>query len=34
MDILVNLSPSGILPLGLELHFSAPHDRVRLARAA
>jgi glutathionyl-hydroquinone reductase len=29
-----NLNPSGIIPLGPELHFSGPHDRGRLARAA
>ena len=29
-----NLNPSGIVPLGPELDFSAPHDRARLARAA
>jgi len=29
-----NLNPSGIIPLGPELDFSAPHDRGRLARAA
>jgi putative glutathione S-transferase len=29
-----NLNPSGIIPLGPELDFSAPHDRGRLAEAA
>ena len=29
-----NLNPSGIIPLGPELDFAAPHDRRRLARAA
>jgi putative glutathione S-transferase len=29
-----NLNPSGIIPLGPELDFSAPNDRARLARAA
>jgi putative glutathione S-transferase len=29
-----NLNPSGIIPLGPELDFSAPHDREQLARAA
>ena len=29
-----NLNPSGIIPLGPELDFSAPHDRGRLARSA
>jgi putative glutathione S-transferase len=29
-----NLNPSGIIPLGPELDFAAPHDRDRLARAA
>jgi putative glutathione S-transferase len=29
-----NLNPSGIIPLGPELDFSAPHDRDRLANAA
>jgi putative glutathione S-transferase len=29
-----NLNPSGIIPLGPELDFSAPHDRARLAKAA
>ena len=29
-----NLNPSGIIPLGPELDFSAPHDRDRLAKAA
>jgi putative glutathione S-transferase len=29
-----NLNPSGIIPLGPELDFSAPHDRRRLAKAA
>jgi len=29
-----NLNPSGVIPLGPELDFSAPHDRGRLARAA
>lgn len=29
-----NLNPSGIIPLGPELDFSAPHDRGRLAKAA
>jgi putative glutathione S-transferase len=29
-----NLNPSGIVPLGPELDFSAPHDRGRLAKAA
>ena len=28
-----NLNPSGIIPLGPELDFSAPHDRGRLAKA-
>ncbi len=28
------LNPSGIIPLGPELDFSAPHDRGRLAKAA
>jgi glutathionyl-hydroquinone reductase len=28
-----NLNPSGIIPLGPELDFAAPHDRGRLARA-
>ena len=28
------LNPSGILPLGPELDFSAPHDRARFAEAA
>ena len=29
-----NLNPSGIIPLGPELDFSAPHDREQLAEAA
>jgi putative glutathione S-transferase len=29
-----NLNPNGIIPLGPELDFSAPHDRERLAEAA
>jgi putative glutathione S-transferase len=29
-----NLNPSGIIPLGPELDFFAPHDRGRLAKAA
>jgi putative glutathione S-transferase len=29
-----NLNPSGIIPLGPELDFAAPHDRGRLPRAA
>jgi putative glutathione S-transferase len=29
-----NLNPGGIIPLGPELDFGAPHDRGRLARAA
>ena len=29
-----NLNPSGIIPLGPELDFSAPHDRGRLAKTA
>ena len=29
-----NLNPSGIIPLGPELDFSAPHDRERFAQAA
>jgi glutathionyl-hydroquinone reductase len=29
-----NLNPSGIIPLGPALNFSAPHDRDRLAKAA
>ena len=29
-----NLNPSGIIPLGPEQDFSAPHDRERLAKAA
>jgi glutathionyl-hydroquinone reductase len=29
-----NLNPSGIIPLGPELDFAAPHDRRRLAKAA
>jgi putative glutathione S-transferase len=29
-----NLNPSGIIPLGPDLDFSAPHDRGRLAKAA
>ena len=29
-----NLNPSGIIPLGPALDFSAPHDRRRLAKAA
>jgi glutathionyl-hydroquinone reductase len=29
-----NINPSGIIPLGPELDFSAPHDRGRLAKAA
>jgi putative glutathione S-transferase len=29
-----NLNPSGIIPLGPELDFSAPHDRGRMAKAA
>jgi glutathionyl-hydroquinone reductase len=29
-----HLNPSGIIPLGPELDFSAPHDRGRLPRAA
>jgi putative glutathione S-transferase len=29
-----NLNPSGVIPLGPELDFSAPHDRGRLAKAA
>ena len=29
-----HLNPSGIIPLGPELDFSAPHDRGRLAKAA
>src|SRR6266852_4115207 len=29
-----NLNPSGIIPLGPELDFSAPHDRGQLAKAA
>jgi putative glutathione S-transferase len=29
-----NLNPGGIIPLGPELDFAAPHDRGRLARAA
>ena len=29
-----NLNPNGIIPLGPELDFSAPHDRGRLAKAA
>jgi putative glutathione S-transferase len=29
-----NLNPGGIIPLGPELDFSAPHDRGRLAKAA
>jgi putative glutathione S-transferase len=29
-----NLNPSGIIPLGPALDFSAPHDRGRLAKAA
>jgi len=29
-----NLNPSGIIPVGPELDFSAPHDRGRLAKAA
>ena len=29
-----NLNPSGIIPLGPALDFSAPHDRDRLAKAA
>ena len=28
-----NLNPSGIIPLGPELDFSAPHDRARFAQA-
>ena len=28
-----NLNPSGIIPVGPELDFSAPHDRGRLAKA-
>jgi glutathionyl-hydroquinone reductase len=28
-----NLNPSGIIPLGPELDFAAPHDRARLAAA-
>ncbi|MBV9687156.1 MAG: glutathione S-transferase family protein [Alphaproteobacteria bacterium] len=29
-----NLNPGGIIPLGPELDFTAPHDRGRLAKAA
>jgi len=29
-----NLNPSGIIPLGPALDFSAPHDRGRLPKAA
>ena len=29
-----HLNPSGIIPLGPELDFSAPHDRARLVKAA
>jgi len=29
-----NLNPNGIIPLGPELDFSAPHDRGRLTKAA
>jgi putative glutathione S-transferase len=29
-----NLNPSGVIPLGPELDFAAPHDRGRLAKAA
>jgi glutathionyl-hydroquinone reductase len=29
-----NLNPSGIIPLGPEVDFSAPHDRGQLAKAA
>jgi putative glutathione S-transferase len=29
-----NLNPSGVIPLGPELNFAAPHDRGRLAKAA
>jgi len=29
-----NLNPSGIIPLGPELDFTAPHDRGQLAQAA
>jgi glutathionyl-hydroquinone reductase len=29
-----NINPSGIIPLGPELDFSAPHDRGQLAKAA
>jgi len=29
-----NLNPSGIIPLGPELDFAAPHDRGRFAKAA
>jgi glutathionyl-hydroquinone reductase len=29
-----NLNPSGIIPLGPELDFAAPHDRGQFARAA
>jgi glutathionyl-hydroquinone reductase len=28
-----NLNPSGIIPLGPELDFAAPHDRGQFARA-
>ena len=29
-----NLNPSGIIPLGPELDFTAPHDRGQFAKAA
>jgi putative glutathione S-transferase len=29
-----NINPSGIIPLGPELDFTAPHDRGSLAKAA
>jgi putative glutathione S-transferase len=29
-----NLNPSGIIPLGPELDFAAPHDRGDFAKAA
>jgi putative glutathione S-transferase len=29
-----NINPSGIIPLGPELDFSAPHDRGQLASPA
>jgi glutathionyl-hydroquinone reductase len=29
-----NLNPSGVIPLGPELDFTAPHDRGQFAQAA